>query len=648
MSLSRLALCVTVLSGLLLAHGGQYRGRLPADPPTWRPGSSTGGGIPFPSGLPGATPGGGGGGPTGPTTGASGPIDLGRSVHWSLWWEFNKDPFLQARGVARVNAPATGSDDFYLGTRRRADRVDSLLPTEADCVDRIVPALAALLGRERNRDVQSATLIALGKVGRDAEGIALEPLLAGAIARDDQEVRESAVLSLGIAGRAPALATLAALVRDDSIGRQLEQKERVSQRTRAFAAYGLGLLAARSDDSLLLAEVQALLVGALQDQSSANRELHAAALTALGILGLDPAVAPQKLLLWRTVELLLDYHAKELGAGDELVQAHAAVAVARLLGRGNSAAHQRAKRVFADELMARQRRGNALLQSSALALGMLVEATAEDAEFCNALQRWYDDGRDRLSRYLSVIALGRIGGEANRAWLLRAYERGNKATDRPWLALALGLWANGAGEAGSRDLTLASRLIDDLADSASRDTQAALAVSVGLTGHPDALHALLGHLATSEAEEQTAGYVAVGLALLGDRNAIPVLLPILERSERRPFLLQQTAIALGVLGDRLANDRLIEKIQRAESVAVLAALARAISQIGDRRAIAPLIALLDDKEASKLSLAFVAAALGGIGDKDLLPWNLPLSVDCNYATGMDTLTNGATGVLDLL
>jgi hypothetical protein len=31
-----------------------------------------------------------------------------------------------------------------------------------------------------------------------------------------------------------------------------------------------------------------------------------------------------------------------------------------------------------------------------------------------------------------------------------------------------------------------------------------------------------------------------------------------------------------------------------------------------------------------------------------LPWNLPLSRDANYGAPVDTLSNGATGVLDIL
>ncbi len=88
--------------------------------------------------------------------------------------------------------------------------------------------------------------------------------------------------------------------------------------------------------------------------------------------------------------------------------------------------------------------------------------------------------------------------------------------------------------------------------------------------------------------------------------------------------------------------------ERSESVAVLAALANAIGQIGDRRAIPLLVALTKDDEQTKLGRAFAAAALGGVCERLALPWNLPLSRDANYGAPVDTLSNGATGVLDIL
>lgn len=641
MNALRLCSCVLGLASLLAAHGGQYRGVVvpnqqappppsgkPVTPPGLRP-------APGP-GIPGATP--------GPGTGT--PLEANPITEWHVWWEFNKDPFVQARGLVK-EGPVTGSDDFYLGVRRAVDRIDTLAPTDDDKDKGIVPMLVRLLEEERNRDVQSACLVALAKVGREVPDVGLEALLAARISRGDQEVRESAVLSLGIAGRVEALPMLAGLVRDDAVGRKLEERDHVSDRTRAFAAYALGLLAHRSSDAAVDQEVCDLLVAVLRDKEIDDRELRCAALNGLGILGCGEAGAG-KLLLWRTVEFLLDYHGQDLGRGDELVQAHAAIAIGRLLGRGNSSLHQRCKQRFADELLARKRRSIAILQSDAIALGMLAEPTSEDEEFVDALRRTYEDGHDRLARSFALIALARIGGADNKAWLLRAYERGNKSSERPWIAMALGMWAAGANEVDRGDPAIVRRLVDDLQDSANRNTTAALAVAVGLTRHPLAFAPLSETLRVTEANETVAGYCAVGLGLLGDRNAVPMLSQILSRSERRQILMPQTALALGMLGDRQANEQLVAMIKTSQSVTSLAALAKAIGQIGDRRAIEPLGAILADRETTKLGRAFVAAALGGVGDKDLLPWNLPLSVDCNYATGMDTLTNGQTGVLDIL
>jgi HEAT repeat protein len=191
-------------------------------------------------------------------------------------------------------------------------------------------------------------------------------------------------------------------------------------------------------------------------------------------------------------------------------------------------------------------------------------------------------------------------------------------------------------------------LLDDLRAASNDDLRQALAVAVGLVGHDLATPGLLQLLREHEGDQVTAGYLCIGLGLLGDPAAAPQLASVLERSERRPFLLQQCAIALGCLGDKDAVARLATMMKRSTSTAVLAALASAIGRIGDRRAIDPLIELTADKELTKLGRAFVAAALGWIGDAERLPWSAPFSVDANYATRIETLTNGTTGVLDIL
>ncbi|MEO6595028.1 MAG: HEAT repeat domain-containing protein [Planctomycetota bacterium] len=626
------ALCLVTI---LPAHGGQYRGAgTPSGPPP--PGGPTTG----PSAP--ATP-----APGTPTTGA-GP-SIPDEVSWQVWWEFNKDEFLQEASLAD-SAPVTGSDDFYLGARRGEVRADTWKPNAIDLRDRIVPALAQLLDRDRNRDIQSACLVALGKVGRDGPGIDLEKLLSAQISRDDQEVRETAVLSLGIAGREKALPMLAALVRGDAEGKRLSDKLEVADRTRSFAAYSLGLLARRSDDGTVKQTVHDLLWALLQDKQLKNRDLLSAAVNGLGLLSGDPERGGHKRLAWMAVEELLEWYQRDLGRGNEAVQAQAPVAIGRLLGRSSSSLHRRCKEHFAATLTA-ERRSDPILRSAALALGMLclpAETESEDAAMARALQQHYERGHDRLARYLSVIALGRIGGAANRTWLLQAYERSNKSTERPWMALALGLIAAAEARTGPVDTTVAHLLVDDLQSIQKPEVQGALAIALGLTGYKVAVPTVLRLLRDHEHEETLAGYFCISLALLGDPTTATTLSDVLERSVRRPFLLQQAAVALGRLGDKEATVRLLAMLKRSESVAVLAAIANGIGQIGDRRAIDPLIELTRDGEITKLARAFVAAALGGVGDKDLLPWNLPLSKDCNYAAPVDTLTNGSTGVLDIL
>lgn len=632
--------CVLVLSASLSAHGGQYRG----------------------SGTPGA-PAPGRGIPVGPTTGGPAapsapsvgtPSTGGASVSpeevsWQAWWELNKDVFVQQDTNGR-QGPVTGSDDFYLGVRRAEPFVDTLEPTAADLADRIVPGLAALMTKERNRDVQTACLMALAKIGRDGPGVDLQQELLARLPRGDQEVRETAVLALGVAGRKSALPMLLAVLGDTAEGRKLCARDDVDPRTRAFAAYAVGVLARSLDDGAARQEAHDGLLAILRDGALKNRDLRAAAVTALGLLS-DPEQGTQRRLAWLTVEELLEWYQRDQGAGDEAVQSHAPIAIGRLLGRGNSLLHQRCKQHFVGVLSATAKRGNSILQSAALALGMLAMPSGEcdeDAAVEKALQAYFERGVDRLARSLAVMALGRIGGDVNRAWLLGAYQRANKNTERPWIALALGLIAANAAKGGEVDTMLATMLLDDMSAASRPDVQGALAVALGLTRHAAASPVLLRLLRDSEHQETLAGYLSVGIGLLGDRTAVPALSAMLERSQRRPFLLLQTAVALGCLGDREANERLLAMLRASESVAVAAALANAIGRIGDRRAIDPLLAMAKDEELPKLARAFVAAALGGIGDRSPLPWNAPLSRDANWGAPVDTLSNGATGVLDIL
>jgi HEAT repeat protein len=654
-----------VLAGTLPAHGGQYRGPsvpwpggpakpfVPAPKGPGIPGPTTPARpMPMPPAAPApTTPGPGGAVPATPLTG--GPAATPDEVSWQIWWEFNKDPFVQPQTAAA--GPTTGSDDFYIG-RRRAVRAETLAPNAIDVLEVVVPALVELLEKERNRDVQTACMMALAKIGRAPRSVDLEALFVARLARDNQEVRETAALALGVGGQATALPLLLALLRDDPAGRKLCEREKVEDRTRAFAAYGLGLLARQSDDAATkLAAHDALF--AVLDGKQTDRDLRVAATNAIGLL-VDPEQVRHRRLAWQCVDELLAL--QDRGSGDF----HVPVAIGRLLGRGDSASHRRCKEIFVAVLLdgrspgpqsraiARDLdRSNAAQQSAAIALGMLALPTEQcpaDADVARALQEYAQKGVDRLARRFATMALGRIGGAANRQWLMTTWQRAHKNLERPWLALALGLIAARDAAAGKPDEALARMLVDGLQEASFVEVRSAFAVAIGLTGWLPALATLRDFLREHEATEAIGGYACVALGLLGEPAAAPLLGEVVDRSARRPFVLQQAAVGLGRLGDPDATPRLVALMARSESVAVLAALANAIGQIGDRRAIPLLVALTKDDEQTKLGRAFAAAALGGVCERFALPWNLPLSRDANYGAPVDTLSNGATGVLDIL
>ncbi|MGE3174261.1 MAG: HEAT repeat domain-containing protein [Planctomycetota bacterium] len=626
------ALAVCTVTALLPAHGGQFRGGGPTPGP------------PTPIGGP-AGPGGGG-----PSTGGRPNISDGTS--WQVWWEFNKDE-LMANCPPLPTGTVSGSDEFYLGARRQpGTRRDVQAPTETDRRDRIASALARTLQAESHRDIVTSCLIGLGKVGLDPDGLRLEQLFEPHLAASDQEVRETAALAFGIAGRQGGYPTLVGLLRDDEDGRRLCGKDAVPDRTRTFSAWSLGLLAARSRDPALKRAVRDLLLNRLQDESDRDRDLRVALVHGLGLL--TPAgarTAGEKLLLWQVVEELWRFYGLDLGKGAMLVQAHVPGAIARLLGPGDSVGHQRAKQLLVADLFA-DRRSNEIRQSAALALGRLClprEQLPADAEPAEALLKCYQRGVDQQSRFFAVLALGRIGGAANRSALLGVYLDANKATERPWVALALGLIGQEhLRREGAVDAEIADLLLRDLQDLENDNTQSALALSLGLCGHTGATTALRALLADNQRRDTMAGYLCTALAMLGDVDSADMLVDLMRTSVRRPFLLQQCAQALGRLGDARTVPVLLEMLDQSQSTAALSAVAMALASIRDRRCIDPLIAALGDSSRPDLARAFAAAALAGVGDKEALPWNAVIAADVNYKASVSTLMNGSNGVLDIL
>ncbi len=622
-----LAVCLlgaTLLAATLPAHGGAYRGPLPSVPGPTTPGGPTTGG------------------PGSRTTGASGSTDRTR---WQLWWEFNKDAYLRRR-------PGEG------GVTEGGIELPSGLPVTLDHKrNAILPALRRLMRTTSNRDITSSCMVALAKIGIDHEDFQILPLLSKQLRRGDQEIRETAALALGIAQRTDAIPLLQSLLHDTSDGHRLMQQERVDDRTRAFAAYGLGVIATGTPDLTVKNQVFEALVPLLADGREDDRDVLVAVINAIRLVDPSPEKGPRHVrLAWRCLAALEDYLRLDLGVGRQVIQAHVAPALARILGRGDTDDHHRVKRGLAEALLGRDRRNATLAQSAALALGVMVAPREErdaDAVYATALRRAIDQHRDVQVRYFSTLALGQIGGEAN-LQALTALWRDSKGADRSWAALALGLLAHHAPEVtGQQGPSVAQRvgtlLVDGLDTTRNPEDLSAHAVALGLAGHRSAAEQLRTMLKKYRNQQELAGYLCVGLALMDDRHAIPLMVDILRDARRRPVLMAQAAVALARLQERGAAEVLHPMLRRTDHQSItLAAAASALGWIGDDHSVEPLLKVVGAEKMPKLLRAFAVASIGMIADHDWLPWNAAIARDMNYRAMVGTLSNGASGVLDIL
>lgn len=637
-----ITLALLTLGSECWAHGGQYRG---ATTPVI---STPGPGGPI-------TPAGALRGLRGPVTGVG--STLGNFNSWQVWWEFNKDPLIRLKEAIHSVGPVSGSDEFYMGNGLRRFR-DMLEPAALDKSEKILPALLRALDGTRNRDIITACLVAIAKLGIETEKTKLHPIFRAYLPRRDQEIRETATLAMGIAGLPGAEGDLVDLLGDTRNGRRLVQRSEVGDRTRSFAAYALGFLARQSQDVELKERAFQSLSSVLADRNNRSRDLAVGVIHGIGLLNPRPERhAREKLLQWRCVDSLWEYYQRDMGQAWQIIQSHVPGAVARLLGRGTDAVHERAKKSLVRELTGVVSRQISIYQSAVLALGSMVlpaEEHPSDAQYSVALLNYHDNGADRQARYFSLIALGRIGGASNREKLIQIHGSGRAATDKPWSAMALGLIARAALEEAGFDAKvdrgIGSMLQRDFKEIANPDTRAALAVALGMAGYTEAADDLLEQLEEVQLNDYLLGYVCIGLALMDERRAVVPIRDLVSRSVRRPNLLQQAAVSLGKLGDKQVTEFLQDMLgEEGISVARLSAVAVGLGHIGDRRSIDPLIRLLDDdRNLTSLAQAFVAAALGGIGDKDDLPWNSVLASDINYRARVDTMTNGRSGILDIL
>tara|TARA_R110002072_G_scaffold25443_6_gene85087 strand:+ start:24521 stop:26236 length:1716 start_codon:yes stop_codon:yes gene_type:complete len=570
-----------------------------------------------------------------------------------LWWDFNQDSHLRQKQLA--GPTATGSDDFYLGATR-ATRRPVLLPDRAVVIADVLPALRQAVA-SGPREVTASALLALGRIGLDHPEFEVFDVIVARLQDSDQVIRETAALALGLAGHTDtrSLDVLGAIVLDEDTAR-VARKAASNDRTRSFAAYGIGLLAKNSSVTATKHSAFEVLSQVLADQGENSRDVRVAAVQAMSLLDIDHhKYAGAK--LQRDVLACLDrYMRAEVGRGDREVQAHCPTAIARLVvdDRVQRERYQcRLASVLAGRSYdgsKRRRSHHALAQSCALALGQMVQSGSHGSDVCikTLLDAWHGH-KDAQTRSFSMLALGQIGGKESRRALLREFRRASASIERPWCALALGLLAaDHYRETGAVDALVVEELRREFARAKNPQAVGALAIGLGLAHADKSMPALKRRLRMNLAKGELAASICEALAMIGELRARETLHLVIEECDRRPQLLQKASIALGHLGDEKVAEALAKRLSDGESnYAMQVALATALAEVGDRRQVGPLLQVLVDTSRSAVTRAGAARALGGIADRRSLRWNTPLRSNTNYRANVATLTDRSSGVLDL-
>lgn len=676
-----LSILATPLLALAAAapHGGVFP---PPPPPPPPPGKGTGIGIPGP-GLSGGQPRGvppssGGstpatpprtpGAPTSPT-GAATPRDL---FHWSHWWHLERDLYLWSPERLR-RPPLTGEEGKAAGVGR---------PTDADAATVVLPEVLALLDTSRHDDVITACLIAAARVGSRMPVPTRGPLVEALVARLDHpslEVAETAAVSLGILGDERCLVPLLELVAASEAAAKLTGRGTVPERVRAFAAYGLGLMASQEEASLDAGGRQraALALMDIVAEPEGAEDLTVASVISLGLMDLPLALhvppAPARshrfaqsvvhrgaLARWM-VEHLVERPSKAMGLR---ATAHGSVALARV-GRGVDGV---LRGTVIDALLARAKAKGVDQRTRAatwIALGEILTAGEEDEAARVALARTLQKGQPLERRFAAMSlawagsrpGLGEepfAGAEHARKQLERRLSKGTEQ-DRTWSALALGVQSHALAEQGVADAGApAAALRNLIRGNGNASTVGAFSIAAALAHvHQPEGDARKVIDAVRVAVERTAdpssrGHVAIALGVMGAHGAAEPLEEIFSTSTFQPEPLWSAAVSLSLIGNTEVTPRLMGVLAGAKSGVSRAAAAAALGRVGDRRALDPLLALMKDEGQISSARAFAVVGLGVLCDEDPRPWRVPIAHALPYVSAVSTLWGDGRGVLDIL
>jgi HEAT repeat protein len=599
---------------------------------------------------------------------------------WQLWWSTNKDRYLHFANID-TGTSSTGGDSWYLGKGEKHTRLGGRLTPEMIQED-LVPQIQKGLEVGGSNRYAKAAVLALGKIGGEANFTSFDFLIRFFLSEGEPDLNNTAAFSLGVLADSRNLEFLTELARGSAVAEEALKGKKVPIQMRAFATYGLGVMAARSDDAELRRSVVATLVQLLEEKNSTN-DLQVAAMVAMSLTPL-PFDAEADVCICGTckvegpsehfqaqVTYLMRYFTADREF-DATVRAHTATTLGRLVAHGQQAAPEAMRSALTEikggvadiliESLQRYAKQPAIVQESAvLALGLTGDADDDDVDrwIRHELAKQAGHG-DPLAKRFALMALAEAGsrkGQGEDPWsgtaktraeLLGRLSRGKKA-ERAWAGLALGVFGYHL-DAMAQDLDsgVDRALMHAARKARTADDLGALALALGLRRSIEAEEMLLKKVEDLK-DPAARGHAALALGLMESRSSIERLQELLSTEDLNPTLQARCGLALGILGDSNVVETLVAKLEKSESIEEQAAIAQALGFLGDKRSIAALSELMLDTDAGYVkSRDNAVIALSFLADSQMTSWRSLLSHGCNYRAETPTLTSReGKGVLDL-
>lgn len=635
-------------SGTPYTGPGDARPSGPGTPSSSGPGAGATSGSPAPgAGASTGGPASGRGNGLGP---ASGGIARYLEPTWDMWWLYHREEFLELK---RVLADS--------GVRSRDELVEIDAKTQ---FAHVREALCAALDQREHPELTLGAMVAAARIGdrgEHPESLSFGPRIRALLSSPRSELADLAALSLGVLASASELSSLESVARDNEAGRKLVGSRGVSQRQRCFAAYGLGLYGARSQDTRERQLIARALTDLLQREDGRSQELDIACIQALSIVPLPMERTESRTAAWISrqtqVRFLSEFAARP--AIPQIVESHALVALGQLAAQSAPEVRERAlERSF--QRLRDPATPATVRAAAAQALAAAGDADADliDAHIGRELVRSAQvrDMSERAGALIGLAETARRSGtgetplarrDALRKELLGGLDSG-RARVAAWSALALGVLEHGLmSEGGAGDTATREALRKAMASSQTTEARGALAIAIGLSRDPDGAAALHKAL-ESESEDTLRGYLALGLGLAGRAESAPALRELALNSKNKPFLLEQSAVALALLGDRTLAPALIEQLKESRSLAAQAWLSRTIGMISESESVPALLQLLQDEKLGQDPRAQAALALGRILDPQPLPWIQPYCSSLDYRNPTAAMIAGdGSGLLEL-